>query len=99
MPEIGLDFGHVSVDNAGKLTSDKTTSTLEHVDLEKFARTMTAVEAGVADPMLAVKFTMSSLLQMSKESGSDSAAVPNVSASGKVKGVLVGMPIAQNLWA
>lgn len=98
LPKIGLDFGKVTKLPNGKLVSDKETDTLEHVDLTEFANTMTMVEAGIADPVFAVKYITKIVLAAGEQSGSDSG-LPDVSASGKIKGVLVGMPIIQNLWS
>eukprot|EP00929_Paragymnodinium_shiwhaense_P058770 TRINITY_DN29446_c0_g2_i2.p1 TRINITY_DN29446_c0_g2~~TRINITY_DN29446_c0_g2_i2.p1 ORF type:complete len:539 (-),score=136.10 TRINITY_DN29446_c0_g2_i2:98-1552(-) len=98
LPHIGLDFGHVNLDETGKLVSDKETETLQHVNLESFTRTMVAIEAGIQDPQYATKYIINRVMKAAQGTGSDSA-VPDVKASGKVKGVLVGMPIVQNLWA
>jgi hypothetical protein len=98
LPDIGLDFGHVVLDADGHLASDKPTATLQHVDLEGFARTMVMVEAGIQDPQLATTYIARKVLRSAEAAGSKTG-VPPVSAAGKVKGVLVGMPIVQNLWA
>eukprot|EP00929_Paragymnodinium_shiwhaense_P058767 TRINITY_DN29446_c0_g1_i1.p1 TRINITY_DN29446_c0_g1~~TRINITY_DN29446_c0_g1_i1.p1 ORF type:complete len:945 (-),score=286.35 TRINITY_DN29446_c0_g1_i1:118-2538(-) len=98
LQDIGLDFGHVTMDRDGKLSSTKATETLQHVNLEAFTRTMVAVEAGIQDPQYATKYIIKKMMKGAQGTGSDSA-VPDVKASGKVKGVLVGMPIVQNLWA
>jgi len=99
LPKIGIDFGNVRKDPLdGKLHSDKKTETLQHVNLEELARTMVTVEAGIEDPMFAVKYIMTTMTRAAEASGS-TTGVPNVGAAGKVKGVLVGMPIIQNLWA
>jgi len=97
LPKIGLDFGNVVRQTDGKLISDKRTDTLEHVDLASFAETMIMVEAGIADPVFAVKYITKVLLAYGEKSGSESG-LPDVGPSGKIKGVLVGMPIMQNLW-
>mmetsp|Transcript_73262 Transcript_73262/g.115938 ORF Transcript_73262/g.115938 Transcript_73262/m.115938 type:complete len:779 (-) Transcript_73262:110-2446(-) len=98
LPKIGLDFGNVRRSELdGKLYSDKETDTLEHVDLAGFAETMIMVEAGIADPVFAVKYITKVLLAYGEKGGSASG-LPDVGASGKIKGVLVGMPIMQNLW-
>jgi len=99
LPKIGIDFGNVQLDKeTGVLSSDKETETLQHVELEALARTMVTVEAGIEDPLFAVKYIVASMNSAAAASGS-STGVPKISSAGKVKGVLVGMPIIQNLWA
>jgi hypothetical protein len=59
---------------------------------------MVMVEAGIQDPLLALKYIVSAMRAGAEATGSSSGA-PDVSSAGKVKGVLVGLPIVQNLWA
>lgn len=98
LPKIGVDFGKVSRNTDGTLISDKQTETLQHVDFKAFTRTMINVEAGIADPKWATKYSLLAIQRGAEVSGGDSD-LPDVSASGKVRRVLVGLPIMQNLWA